>query len=306
MANQHFATIGDIWKHLPLAEILTIERPSKVWESHAGSAQYPLTYSWKREYGAYHFLKHAQESLPLAQSQYNAILQHLASTKDNKALFPGSPRLAMSLLGDRMQYLYCDLDWESLETIKVCARELGVASEHVETVCAEGIAVLYERLLILDVNNALSVLALLDPFDPFKHNEHGYNSIDLFRDLTARGVKAALWYGFDSLTGNESETHSTSRAGRHEQLRRVLHIQEEDDPTLSNKLWCGEIFLKEIERLQFRVNPSVLGCGFLCANLSSESVRACELLAMGLVEIYQNSRLPGGSSGTLRFETVQF
>ncbi|MBV8886497.1 MAG: 23S rRNA (adenine(2030)-N(6))-methyltransferase RlmJ [Chroococcidiopsidaceae cyanobacterium CP_BM_RX_35] len=305
MANQHFATIGDIWKHLPLAEILAIERPSRVWESHAGSAHYPLTYSWKREYGAYYFLKNAEEAPQLAQSKYNALLQHLASTKDDKALFPGSPRLAMSLLGDWARYLYCDLDRESLETIKVCARELGVASELVETVCGEGIAVLYEHLLILDVNNASSVLALLDPFHPFERNERGYNSIDLFRDLTIKGVKAALWYGFDSLTGNDPETYINSRAGRHEQLRRVLHIKEEDT-AFSNKLWCGEIFLKEIEQLQFRVNPSVLGCGFLYANLSSESIRACELLAIGLVSIYQNSRLPDGSSGALQWETVLF
>jgi hypothetical protein len=27
MANVHYARIGDVWKHLPLAEVLTIERP---------------------------------------------------------------------------------------------------------------------------------------------------------------------------------------------------------------------------------------------------------------------------------------
>gem|GEM_PF-3449085 len=35
MANKHFGSIGDIWKHLPLAEILEIERPRNYWESHA-------------------------------------------------------------------------------------------------------------------------------------------------------------------------------------------------------------------------------------------------------------------------------
>ncbi len=35
MANVHYGGIGDIWKHLPLAEILSIETPSTYWESHS-------------------------------------------------------------------------------------------------------------------------------------------------------------------------------------------------------------------------------------------------------------------------------
>jgi len=37
MANAHYARIGDVWKHLPLVEVLTFERPGRYWESHAGS-----------------------------------------------------------------------------------------------------------------------------------------------------------------------------------------------------------------------------------------------------------------------------
>ncbi len=38
MANRHFGRIGDVWKHLPLAEILLLETPRRYWETHAGSA----------------------------------------------------------------------------------------------------------------------------------------------------------------------------------------------------------------------------------------------------------------------------
>jgi hypothetical protein len=34
MTNIHYAKIGDVWKHLPLAEVLSIERPGRNWESH--------------------------------------------------------------------------------------------------------------------------------------------------------------------------------------------------------------------------------------------------------------------------------
>src|SRR5436309_1658093 len=43
--NNHFAELGDVWKHLPLAEILRITPPRDYWETHAGSASYALTES---------------------------------------------------------------------------------------------------------------------------------------------------------------------------------------------------------------------------------------------------------------------
>ena len=42
MANRHFAKVADVWKHLPLVEVLSIERPRRYWESHAGSAFYEI------------------------------------------------------------------------------------------------------------------------------------------------------------------------------------------------------------------------------------------------------------------------
>jgi len=51
VANRHYAKIADVWKHLPLTELLAVERPTRYLESHAGSAQYPLTASPERDYG---------------------------------------------------------------------------------------------------------------------------------------------------------------------------------------------------------------------------------------------------------------
>jgi hypothetical protein len=38
--NNHFAELGDVWKHLPLAEILRINPPRHYWETYAGSPSY--------------------------------------------------------------------------------------------------------------------------------------------------------------------------------------------------------------------------------------------------------------------------
>ncbi len=69
MANVHYARIGDVWKHLPLAEILSAERPGRYWESHAGSSTYPLTRSPERDYGVFLFLEREGRSSALKGSR---------------------------------------------------------------------------------------------------------------------------------------------------------------------------------------------------------------------------------------------
>ena len=56
--NRYYGNIGDVWKHLVLAELLALEPPKHYWETHAGSASYPLTHSPDRDYGVYRFLEH--------------------------------------------------------------------------------------------------------------------------------------------------------------------------------------------------------------------------------------------------------
>jgi 23S rRNA (adenine2030-N6)-methyltransferase len=98
MANVHYARIGDVWKHLPLAEVLAIERPGSYWESHAGSSSYPLTRSPERDYGAFLFLERAVRSKALKGSAYRQLL-YLRESGRAPPTYPGSPLIAMELLG---------------------------------------------------------------------------------------------------------------------------------------------------------------------------------------------------------------
>jgi len=59
MANTHYGEIGDVWKRLPLAEVLHIEAPTAYWQSHAGPADYALTHSPTRDYGVFHLIEQA-------------------------------------------------------------------------------------------------------------------------------------------------------------------------------------------------------------------------------------------------------
>ena len=98
MANVHYAKIGDVWKHLPLAEVLRIECPRRYWESHAGSSSYPLTRSPERDYGAFAFMERSVRSPGLEGSAYARLLARHGGGE--APMYPGSPSIAMELLGN--------------------------------------------------------------------------------------------------------------------------------------------------------------------------------------------------------------
>src|SRR5262245_37515414 len=109
MANRHFGKIGDIWKHLPLAEILFIEKPKQYWETNAGSAQYALTHSMERDYGIFYFYEHAVRSDTLQLSKYFQLLDRVDKKDGFPKIFPGSTYIAMSLLDSNAeQFIFCD------------------------------------------------------------------------------------------------------------------------------------------------------------------------------------------------------
>src|SRR5215468_68550 len=69
MANKNFGNIGDVWKHVVLAEVLERERPACYAETHAGSGAYAVVHSGGREYSFVHFLEVAPRFAVLAQQQ---------------------------------------------------------------------------------------------------------------------------------------------------------------------------------------------------------------------------------------------
>jgi 23S rRNA A2030 N6-methylase RlmJ len=81
MPNRHFAEIGDIWKHLPIASVLISEKKElkHYWETHSGSALYDLKQTdkdlqWKKDYGAHYFNKNCKQIKHLQDSPFQSIL----------------------------------------------------------------------------------------------------------------------------------------------------------------------------------------------------------------------------------------
>ena len=287
MANIHYGNIGDVWKHLALAEILSIEQPRAYWESHAGSARYLLTPSPGREYGVCRFLESAGESPCLQGSAYRRVLGH-GVQRGQLPVYPGSPLIAMTLLRDRAEdFLFCDIDPDSLDTIRQCARQFGLAEDAVRTEERDGIAVLSDSLSALSDDEAAATFAHVDPYDPSALSDNGVTSIDVFARLAHRQAKAMLWYGF------------RVRTERRELLAKVEDALAAG--ALDRPVWLGDITLDAIDIPDLTFDPGVLGCGVLCSSLGDGSIDACERLGEALAETYASAELPGGSAGRIKF-----
>ncbi len=285
MANRHFGKLADVWKHLPLAEILSVERPTHYWESHAGSALYEMVNDPERAYGAQHFLDVSAQYPHLSRSQYRKQLMGLTLGNGRIQRYPGSPMIAMTVLGSRSSYLFCDLDDESVSDLHGAADGLALGS-CVEVAQSDGMATLHDAMGADDTH--VGTLAHIDPYDPHAKGPGGTSALELATELFVSGVRVVYWYGYN---------HPGERAWALDEMR---------NKSDACSLWCGDVLVKSDTDsgvdgdLGTATTPGT-GCGIVCANLDPESLRACELLGTELVLAYDRAQLPGGESGHLDF-----
>ena len=272
MANQHYGRIGDVWKHLPLAEILAIHRPAEYWESHAGSTRYPLTRSWQRDFGVFHFLAGSEQSPLLGASRYRQLLSRCAG------LYPGSCEIAMRTLGTACNYRLCDTDLESVRSLAESAFELRITSARCEQ--RDGNDALWEELQHLSPRRAEALFVHVDPWSCLLPSQaHGVTSVDVFRALQRVGATVMLWFGFDTMVQ------------RHEIVKQF------------DNGWLTEIYLDLMKEARPELNPGVFGCGLYFANLSAKVRDAVECLGEELVRVYQSSIIAPGYSGRLSYQS---
>jgi hypothetical protein len=294
MANQHYAEIGDVWKHLPLAEVLAIERPDRYWETHAGSALYPLTPSPTRDYGAYRVLARAGKAQTIDQSTYLHVLRQHGSGGQG-GHYPGSARIAVSVLGQTVrEYRLADLDPHSVDGLRASVAELA-GRDRVTAVEGDGIAAILKALATLEPAAARSTFALLDPYRPLEPTAAGVSPADLWARLSGRGVRTMLWYGF-ATTGDHSEVTAGIRAA----------LDREGVDPRQARVWAGEITVAGFGAQPLPWDPGVPGCGIACANLSHQATAVCEALGNALQTIYAGTRLPTGDDGSLSFRSLTY
>jgi len=287
VANRHFAKLADVWKHLPLVEVLSIERPSRYWESHAGSATYEMVDDAERRYGVLRVLQVAPRHPALARSRFMAHLSSMGATGGELMSYPGSPMLAALELGSSCSYLLCDLDAVSVANLRTAADQLELSSR-VKVIDSDGMTALHRALVASEADG--STLAHIDPYDPRAVGPGGQSALDLARELIARRVGVVYWYGYDRPEG------------------RQWAFDELVAGTQQQTIWCGDMLVTAPGAdpgpgdLGVATTPGT-GFGIVCANISAAAVDACRRLGDELAAAYDRVPLPDGRPGRLDFTT---
>lgn len=294
--NRYFANLGDVWKHLVLAELLALEPPRHYWETHAGSASYPLTRSPDRDYGIFRFLERAGEVPALSRSRYAAELTRLtAESGDGKApaKYPGSALLSMRVLGEDADYLLCDLDPESTASLRAAAAALGLEKQE-RVRDADGMTTVLEEARQFEEDPS-DVVVTIDPFEPFVV-EGGASALEVAATLVEGGFRVLYWYGYDSP----------------EQRAYPMGMLREYARESGESVWCGDLMIsaatgqseREVEELLAGAEGPGAGCGVVLGNFLSSSNERCADLGEALSEAWRDAKLPNGSPGALEFTAL--
>jgi 23S rRNA A2030 N6-methylase RlmJ len=285
VANPHFGNLGDVWKHIVLAETLARERPPHYWETHAGSASYLLSHSPARDYGI-HYLLEGDRSSALFHSTYYEELTRFRSEQD-APLYPGSALLAMRLLGSSASYLLCDVDEASVRSLSDAVGVLGL-QERVKLVLRDGLTAVRDTSKSYKGKPA-DVLVHIDPFDPHTESDPGLSALSLAADLSARGFKLIYWYGYEFPEQRAWPWATLTTPGRQQ--------------------WCGDLMVRANLNERAPVSMSdispIIGCGVIATNLTHSTISALESLGRELVSFYENAVLPhAGAPGALDFRHI--
>jgi 23S rRNA A2030 N6-methylase RlmJ len=218
MANPHFANLGDVWKHLLLTEVIGSLRPRHYVETHAGSTSYQLVNDVERGLGAETFLRASSETEPLRSSPYRRHILELA--RGAEPSYPGSPLLAMMLLGRACRYVFCDTDPASVADLQA-ARERLALRDNVRVIHGDGLA---ETMALLQAHviDAAS-LVHVDPFDFRAAGPGVVSALELVTHLAAASIPTFAWYGLSALSVS------------HELLREVTTAAP------AARAWCAEL-----------------------------------------------------------------
>ena len=273
MANSHFGKISEVWKHAVLAEVLDQDRPRSFGETHAGSADYSLTHSPERDYGIYGFWDRRTADPTLRASVYARVLDALPQVSGRPRRCPGSPLVAMNILGASTDHVYFDTDPDSVRTIAGVADELGIAS-HVRTEARDGCSGVLQAHL-----DHPDACVHIDPFDPFEPGSVGGPSpVDVAKTLSSAGTRVLYWYGYEA---------ADERTWAWEEIAATVP---------SARWWIGEIEYAEPE-----TDSGIVGSGVLVANVSDPAIERCKAFGGALVSAYRKASLPSGNRGSLGF-----
>jgi len=270
MPYRHAGEVGDVWKHLPLCEILKIEKPLKYHESNAAYAGYAISENPKTGYGVFRALR--WNSDVFHSSEYCSILKKNGIDGFH---YTGSPGLAMETLLDKARYFFHDIEQEALDDIEAFAGRKGLRG-YTKTYCGDSIRAFLDEKYLVDENDFL----FLDPYSPLDKNGMGASFFDIFDKSIAAKSKTLMWYGYESLNGKDLIMR---------QLKRLANRN-------NVKISSFDAWQKSMDAHGCEINPGVPGCGLACAHLSSESIAALRLCLGFVADCYAHAAYCGNEA----------
>jgi 23S rRNA (adenine2030-N6)-methyltransferase len=286
MSNRHFGRVSEVWKHLVLAEVLATERPATFLDTHAGDALYPLVEDPERLYGVLAFNDVAAEDARFRDAAYVGVLSRLRRGAKLDGI-PGGPLVAMGVLGNTAEYLFCDLDGTSTQNICDVARERDVHTATVLT--ADGMASVHEALADRDPGRTV---VFIDPFDHRAVGPAGLSALDVADEASRAGAVLVYWYGYN----------------RMDQRRWIFDVLTERAKARS--WWCGDVMVSAegadmtTGDLGAASTPGT-GFGLVCANASAAAIARCTTFGTMLAATYRGRPLPAGGPGGLDFSVEE-
>jgi len=209
MPNKYYANFHDIWKHLPLAEVLSSEHIQQYWETHSGSCLYQVELNLSRKHGVNYYLENLNTApLSLQNSTYSNLLKSINPIQtDSKRMlnkYSGSPYIALATLRDHSKYIFCDIDPVSLTSISNDINQyFPELKSNVSLHQSDGIQTILDNFKSLTNNE--SVFTFIDPYNIFNKSTGNCNfdCLQLFGEMCVHeNMKLMLWYG---LSNNEQQ-----------------------------------------------------------------------------------------------------
>ena len=273
MPYSHAGEIGDIWKHLPLCEILCLERPAQYNETTSAFAEYMLPELETKEYGVFRLLDKVDAG-EKSRYAYFRFLRDL-DTKNSRKYF-GSPALAMAILGKGAAYCFHDIEQPALDSVSAFAQKAGLSAR---TVLGDSIAAFMDK----DREFSSDCLVFIDPYRPFDQNADGHSFFDILERLCHAGTKTVLWYGYETLDGQTA------------MLDRLFQIAR----SCGRNIHAFDLWQESMTGDFCPVNPGVPGCGLALCNLSDTSIAVTGELLRLVEKAYQGAEF-GGAAASLK------
>jgi 23S rRNA (adenine2030-N6)-methyltransferase len=182
----HAGNVGDVWKHVVLAALCGTLKPEVAVEwidTHAGSGRYNIQGAGEWDEGVVRLL---HEKAP--PQSVRTLLDQLQLREGKLRRYPGSPALAMALLGPKARLHFAELDPAAAARLKAVAETDSRAAVHQ----CDGFKLAEERAGTTPSHGRR--IYVIDP--PFADKDEWNRTAETVAKLAKRDPKCAVlaWY----------------------------------------------------------------------------------------------------------------